>query len=74
MGICSAIAVALYIYIYIYIYIIISSVTSMYQAITALENPSPYFRIREPPLWSSGQTSWLQIQRSRLDSQNYQFF
>jgi hypothetical protein len=26
------------------------------------------------PLWSSGQSSWLQIQRSRLDPQRYQIF
>jgi hypothetical protein len=28
----------------------------------------------EPPLWSSGQSSWLQIQRSGFDSQRYQVF
>jgi hypothetical protein len=27
-----------------------------------------------PPLWSSGQSSWLQIQRSGFDSRRYQFF
>jgi hypothetical protein len=27
-----------------------------------------------PPLWSSGQSSWLQIQRSGFDSQQYQIF
>jgi hypothetical protein len=27
-----------------------------------------------PPLWSSGQSSWLQIQRSGFDSQYYQIF
>jgi hypothetical protein len=27
-----------------------------------------------PHLWSSGQSSWLQIQRSRFDSQSYQIF
>jgi hypothetical protein len=27
-----------------------------------------------PPLWSSGQSSWLQIQRSRFDCQRYQVF
>jgi hypothetical protein len=27
-----------------------------------------------PPLWSSGQSSWLQIQRSGFDSQPYQIF
>jgi hypothetical protein len=26
------------------------------------------------PLWSSGQSSWLQIQRSGLDSRRYQIF
>jgi hypothetical protein len=27
-----------------------------------------------PPLWSSGQSSWLQIQRSRFESRRYQIF
>jgi hypothetical protein len=27
-----------------------------------------------PPLWSSGQSSWLQIQRSRFDFRRYQIF
>jgi hypothetical protein len=27
-----------------------------------------------PPLWSSGQSSWLQIQRSAFDSRRYQIF
>jgi hypothetical protein len=27
-----------------------------------------------PPLWSSGQSSWLQIQRFRVDSRRYQIF
>jgi hypothetical protein len=27
-----------------------------------------------PPLWSSGQSSWLHIQRSVFDSRRYQFF
>jgi hypothetical protein len=27
---------------------------------------------REPPLWSSGQSSWLQIRRPGFDSQHYQ--
>jgi hypothetical protein len=31
-------------------------------------------RKRKPPLWSSGQSSWLQIQRSGLDSRRYQIF
>jgi hypothetical protein len=28
----------------------------------------------QPPLWSSGQSSWLQNQRSGLDSRRYQIF
>jgi hypothetical protein len=31
----------------------------------------PYER---PPLWSSGQSSWLQIQRSRFNSSRFQIF
>jgi hypothetical protein len=27
-----------------------------------------------PPLWSSGQNSWLQIQKSGFDSRSYQIF
>jgi hypothetical protein len=27
-----------------------------------------------PPLWSSGQSSWLQIQRSEFDSRRYHVF
>jgi hypothetical protein len=27
-----------------------------------------------PPLWSSGQSSWLQIQRPKFDSRHYQIF
>jgi hypothetical protein len=27
-----------------------------------------------PPLWSSGQSSWLQIRRPGFDSRNYQIF
>jgi hypothetical protein len=30
--------------------------------------------ITGPPLWSSGQSSWLQIQRSGFDSRRYQIF
>jgi hypothetical protein len=29
---------------------------------------------KRPPLWSSGQSSWLQIQRSGLHSRRYQIF
>jgi hypothetical protein len=35
---------------------------------------SQYKDIWRPPLWSSGQSSWLQIQRSWFDSWRYQFF
>jgi hypothetical protein len=34
---------------------------------------SSYLYVR-PPLWSSGQSSWLQIQRSGFDSWRYQVF
>jgi hypothetical protein len=30
--------------------------------------------VRRPPLWSSGQSSWLQIQRSGFDSRRYHIF
>jgi hypothetical protein len=33
-----------------------------------------WFVLRGPPLWSSGQSSWLQIQRSGFDSRRYQIF
>jgi hypothetical protein len=31
-----------------------------------------YVVLTGPPLWSSGQSSWLQIQRSGFDSRRYQ--
>jgi hypothetical protein len=31
-----------------------------------------YVEERRPPLWSSGQSSWLQIQRSGFDPSRYQ--
>jgi hypothetical protein len=31
-------------------------------------------RVIRPHLWSSGQSSWLQIQRSGFDSRHYQIF
>jgi hypothetical protein len=34
----------------------------------------PYYYYYWPPLWSSGQSSWLQIQRPGFDSQLYQIF
>jgi hypothetical protein len=33
-----------------------------------------YFAGAAPPLWSSGQSSWLQIQMPGFDSQRYQIF
>jgi hypothetical protein len=30
--------------------------------------------LTRPPLWSSGQSSWLQIRRSDVDSRRYQIF
>jgi hypothetical protein len=33
-----------------------------------------YVEESKPPLWSSGQSSWLQIQKSGFDSQSYQIF
>jgi hypothetical protein len=41
------------------------------------ENRIMYFWlrwIRGPPLWSSGQSSWLQIRRPGFDSRHYQIF
>jgi hypothetical protein len=42
------------------------------QMVTSLYAYTPYIYI--PPLWSSGQSSWLQIQRSGFDSRHYQIF
>jgi hypothetical protein len=33
-----------------------------------------YVEESRPPLWASGQSSWLQIQRSGVDSRRYQIF
>jgi hypothetical protein len=33
-----------------------------------------YAHESRPPLWSSGQSSWLQIQRSLFDFRSYQIF
>jgi hypothetical protein len=33
-----------------------------------------YVEESRPPLWSSGQSSWLQIQRPGFDSRRYQIF
>jgi hypothetical protein len=33
-----------------------------------------YVEERRPSLWSSGQSSWLQIQRPGFDSRHYQIF
>jgi hypothetical protein len=38
-----------------------------------INNKKSYSKCR-PPLWSSGQSSWLQIQRSGFDSGRYQIF
>jgi hypothetical protein len=40
----------------------------------AITNPMPMNTKNRPPLWSSRQSSWLQIQRSRFDSWRYQVF
>jgi hypothetical protein len=32
----------------------------------------PHIRLPRPPLWSSGQSSWLQIRRPGFDSRHYQ--
>jgi hypothetical protein len=32
------------------------------------------YTLHGPPLWSSGQSSWLQIQRPGFDSRQYQIF
>jgi hypothetical protein len=37
-------------------------------------NSEMLFRKKLPPLWSSGQSSWLQIQRCGVHSRRYQIF
>jgi hypothetical protein len=37
-------------------------------------NFSVRINLMKPPLWSSGQSSWLQTQRSGFDSRRYHFF
>jgi hypothetical protein len=37
-----------------------------------MKNYFTFFNITWPPLWSSGQSSWLQIYRTRFDSRHYQ--
>jgi hypothetical protein len=32
------------------------------------------YMVSQPPLWSSGESSWLRIQRSRFYSRHYQIF
>jgi hypothetical protein len=34
----------------------------------------PFVTYNQPPLWSGGQSSWLQVQRPRFDSLRYQIF
>jgi hypothetical protein len=36
--------------------------------------PESASELHRPPLWSSGQSSWIQIQRSGFDSRSYQIF
>jgi hypothetical protein len=49
-----------------------------YVAIHSALKPLQRFKIllvfSGPPLWSSGQSSWLQIQRSGFDSRRYHVF
>jgi hypothetical protein len=33
-----------------------------------------YIEESRPPLWSSGQSSWIQVQRLGFDSRRYQIF
>jgi hypothetical protein len=40
--------------------------------VSTVMNFSISIRIGGPPLWSSGQSSWLQIQRPGFDSRHYQ--
>jgi hypothetical protein len=35
---------------------------------------SQLLNVHRPPLWSSGQSSWLQIRRPGFDSRHYQIF
>jgi hypothetical protein len=41
---------------------------------TYIQNVSDNRKLFRPPLWSSGQHSWLHIERSRFDSRRYQIF
>jgi hypothetical protein len=36
--------------------------------------PESASELHRPPLWSSGQSSWLQVQRSEFDSRHHQIF
>jgi hypothetical protein len=42
------------------------------QAVIIMWHITNWLKINAPPLWSSGQSSWLQIQRPGFDSQRYQ--
>jgi hypothetical protein len=59
-------------YIYIYIYISGEQGAGMLTANCSLR--SVFLIFHRPPLWSSGQSSWLQIQTSGFDSRRYQIF
>jgi hypothetical protein len=52
----------------------LSSFISAFKLLTKLHNLLKYKTGSRPPLWSSCQSSWLQIQRSGFDSRHYQFF
>jgi hypothetical protein len=45
----------------------------LFRETTAVYYKNRMERIR-PPLWSSGQSSWLQIRRPGFDSRHYQIF
>jgi hypothetical protein len=48
--------------------------TEMYCVSYEVQSEFMYVEERRPPLWSSGQSSWLQTQRSGFDFRLYQIF
>jgi hypothetical protein len=73
----------IYIYIYTHIYLYISTLNSILCLLHfALKNEmlAGYllllflFGLNRPPLWSSGESSWLQIQRSGFNFRSYKIF
>jgi hypothetical protein len=48
--------------------------TEKYCAYCEVRTEFIYVEESRPPLWSSGQSSWLQIQRPGFDSRRYQIF